>query len=45
MLITCDKNEFGGAYIDISIAEFNNLGFKIGDSVDLSFSNNVNTLG
>ena len=33
--------EFGGAYIDISIAEFNNLGFKFGDSVDLSFSNNV----
>ena len=34
-------DEFGGAYIDISIAEFNNLGFKFGDSVDLSFSNNV----
>ena len=33
--------EFGGAYIDISIQDFNNLGFKFGDSVDLSFSNNV----
>ena len=34
-------DEFGGAYIDISIDGFNNLGFKFGDSLDLSFSNNV----
>ena len=34
-------DEFGGAYIDISIDDFNNLGFKFGDSLDLSFSNNV----
>ena len=34
-------DEFGGAYIDISITDFNNLGFKFGDSLDLSFSNNV----
>ena len=34
-------DEFGGAYIDISIPEFNKLGFKYGDSVDLKFSNNV----
>ena len=34
-------DEFGGAYIDISIADFNALGFKFGDSLDLSFSNNV----
>jgi len=34
-------DEFGGAYIDISIADFNNLGFKFGDSLDLSFSNNI----
>ena len=34
-------DEFGGAYIDISIADFNNLGFKFGDSVNLSFSNGV----
>lgn len=33
--------EFGGAYINISIQDFNNLGFKFGDSLDLSFSNNV----
>lgn len=34
-------DEFGGAYIDISIQDFNNLGFKFGDSLNLSFSNNV----
>ena len=34
-------DEFGGAYIDISIQDFNNLGFKFGDSVDLTFSNDV----
>ena len=34
-------NEFGGAYIDISIASFNDLGFKFGDSVSLTFSNDV----
>ena len=34
-------DEFGGAYIDISIADFNNLGFKFGDSLDLVFSNDV----
>ena len=33
--------EFGGAYIDISIDGFNKLGFKYGDSLNLSFSNNV----
>ena len=34
-------DEFGGAYIDISIDAFNKLGFKFGDSLDLTFSNNV----
>ena len=34
-------DEFGGAYIDISIDNFNKLGFKFGDSVNLSFSNDV----
>ena len=34
-------DEFGGAYIDISIDGFNNLGFKFGDSLDLSFSNDI----
>ena len=33
--------EFGGAYINISIQAFNNLGFKFGDSLDLAFSNDV----
>ena len=33
--------EFGGAFIDIAIKDFNNLGFKFGDSLDLSFSNGV----
>lgn len=28
-------DEFGGAYINISINKFNNLGFKFGDSVNL----------
>ena len=35
-------DEFGGAFIDISIADFNNIGFKFGDSLKLSFSNGVN---
>ena len=34
-------SEFGGAFIDISISEFNNLGFKFGDSLNLSFTNGV----
>lgn len=34
-------DEFGGAYIDISIDNFNKLGFKYGDSLNLTFSNNV----
>ena len=34
-------DEFGGAYIDISIASFNDLGFRFGDSVSLAFSNDV----
>lgn len=34
-------DEFGGAYIDISIQGFNDLGFKFGDSVNLEFSNGV----
>ena len=34
-------DEFGGAYIDISIPDFNKLGFKYGDSLDLVFSNGV----
>lgn len=33
-----DEN-FGAAYLDITIDEFNKLGFSYGDSVDVSFSN------
>ena len=31
-------DEFGGAYINISAEDFNALGFKYGDSVDVSFT-------
>ena len=31
--------EFGNTYIDLTIVEFNNLGFTFGDSVDISFDN------
>ena len=37
-------DEFGGAYIDISIESFNKLGYQFGDSVDLSFTTNSNTV-
>ncbi|MBQ4253983.1 MAG: tyrosine-protein phosphatase, partial [Erysipelotrichaceae bacterium] len=30
---------FGGAYVDITIDEFNALGFKFGDSLNLDFTN------
>lgn len=33
-------DEFGGAYIEISAEDFNKLGFKYGDSVDVVFSTN-----
>ncbi|MCR4590144.1 MAG: tyrosine-protein phosphatase [Lachnospiraceae bacterium] len=33
------EEEFGGVYIDLTIDEFNALGFEFGDSVDISFSN------
>ena len=32
-------SKFNAATIDITIEEFNNLGFKLGDSCDVSFSN------
>ncbi len=34
-----EDTKFGSATIDITIENFNNLGFSLGDSVDLSFSN------
>ncbi|MBR3305369.1 MAG: tyrosine-protein phosphatase [Christensenellaceae bacterium] len=33
------EEEFGGIYIKITIDDFNDMGFRYGDSVDLSFSN------
>ncbi|MBQ6585513.1 MAG: tyrosine-protein phosphatase [Coriobacteriales bacterium] len=32
-------SSFGGVYIDVTIDEFNKLGFEYGDCVDISFSN------
>lgn len=32
-------NDTGGIYLEVTIEEFNNLGFSYGDSVDISFSN------
>ena len=36
-------DEFGGAYINIGAEEFNALGFKYGDSVDISFTTGEKT--
>ena len=33
--------EFGNTYIDLTIEEFNSMGFTFGDSVDVSFSNGL----
>lgn len=33
------EEEFGGVYIDLTIEEFNALGFAYGDSVNVSFTN------
>ena len=33
------EKEFGGVYIEIGIDDFNKLGFKYGDSVDVTFTN------
>ena len=37
--------EFGGVYIDLTIDQFNALGFSYGDSVDVSFSNGEKIFG
>ena len=34
-------DEFGGAYINIGIEQFNELGFKYGDSLNLTFDNGL----
>ncbi|MBO4406316.1 MAG: tyrosine-protein phosphatase [Clostridia bacterium] len=39
------EEEFGGVYIDLSIEDFNALGFIYGDSVDVSFSNGYEMKG
>ncbi len=36
--VLCDE-QFGGVYINITIDDFNRLGFNFGDSVDVEFSN------
>ncbi len=33
------ETEFGGVYLDVTIDEFNALGYEYGDSLDLAFSN------
>ena len=33
------ETKFGGVYFDITIEDFNALGFAFGDSVDVAFSN------
>ena len=33
------EEKFGGIYIEITIDDFNKLGFSFGDSVDITFSN------
>ena len=38
-LATIHEPEFGGVYIEITIDDFNKLGFVYGDSIDLEFSN------
>ncbi len=38
-LATIHETEFGGVYLQITIDDFNKLGFEYGDSIDLTFSN------
>lgn len=38
------ETKFGGIYIEITIEDFNNLGFSFGDSLDISFSNGYKLL-
>ncbi|MCR5112944.1 MAG: tyrosine-protein phosphatase [Acholeplasmatales bacterium] len=38
------EEKFGGVYIQITIADFNELGFKFGDSLDITFSNGYELL-
>ena len=36
-----EDDEYGGVFIDITIDEFNALGFAFGDSVDITFDNGI----
>lgn len=38
-LAVIHETEFGGVYVDITIDDFNALGFEFGDSVNVTFSN------
>ena len=38
------ETKFGGIYIKITIADFNDLGYEFGDSVDIKFSNGYELL-
>ncbi len=39
------EEEFGGVYVDLSIEDFNALGFAYGDAVDVTFSNGHSLTG
>ncbi len=39
------EEEFGGVYVDLTIEEFNQLGFAYGDAVDVAFSNGYTLSG
>ena len=38
-LAATHETKFGGVYLDITIEDFNKMGFEFGDSVDVTFSN------
>ena len=39
------ETEFGGVYVDLTIEDFNLLGFEYGDAVDVTFSNGYSVSG
>jgi len=38
------EQKFGGVYIEITIDDFNKLGYNYGDSIDITFSNGYNLI-
>ena len=44
-LAVMHEEEFGGVYLDLTIEEFNSLGFAYGDSVTIRFSNGYELQG